>query len=228
MLASDIFKRVLEILQDNKARRWTLPELCMWINDALREIALQKPTAVSRTIQMDLDEGTLQALPEDYLSFIKPVRNMVGGKPGRTISTIHAATLDAQQPDWHSGRHVRFRPEVRHFVFDEADPRVFYCYPGNTGTGRIEVIAAREPDPVVPTGAGDAMSSYDVEMDIQSIYSNPIIDFVLFRAYAKDSQNAGAAQRAVLYYQQFANSLGIKAQVDGFSNPKYKAREAAV
>jgi hypothetical protein len=47
-------------------------------------------------------------------------------------------------------------------------------------------------------------------ISLPDIYGNALGDYVLYRAYTKDSEYAGNAQRAVAHYTAFANALGIE------------------
>ena len=47
-----------------------------------------------------------------------------------------------------------------------------------------------------------------------------MLDFMLYRAYQKDTEYAGDMNKAGVYMQSFQQSLGIKNQVDAGSTPK--------
>jgi len=49
---------------------------------------------------------------------------------------------------------------------------------------------------------------------IDDIYANALMDYMMYRAYQKDSEFANL-NRAAVYYQAFTTSLGIKSQADG-------------
>ena len=50
-------------------------------------------------------------------------------------------------------------------------------------------------------------------------YSNALIDYCLFRAFMKDAEFAGNAQRAATHYQLFTVSVTGKAQIDALIKP---------
>lgn len=228
MKASEIMTRASTILLDDDYTRWTMPELAMWLTDALREVAVVVPKATSKNIVVDLVEGTRQELPSNCQQLLRVVRNvdMVGdNRVGKGVVTIvQREGLDSQNPNWHDGQYVRFRPYARHFVFDETDPLTFYVWPGNDGTGHIEAVVSVIPDAIKPTANADPylLESYDVPLGVIDVYANALLDYTLYRAYCKDAQNAGAANRAGLYYQQFSQSLGIRANAELVNSPNYK------
>lgn len=229
MKASELMMRASLILQDEDYTRWTMTELARWVTDALREVALYVPTATARNIVIPLVEGTRQTLPKDCAQLLRVVRNvdMEGdNRVGKGVITIvDRRLLDSQNPNWHDGQYQRFKPYARHFVFDETDPLTFYVWPGNDGTGNIEAVVSVIPKAVVADEGKDpeSLDSYGMTIDILDIYANLMLDYTLYRAYCKDSQNAGAAQRAALYYQQFTSALGIKSNSEMMNSPNFKA-----
>lgn len=229
MKASEIMDRASRILLDDDYTRWTMTELAEWLTDALREVAMQVPTATARNMVLNLVEGTFQTLPASCQQLLRVVRNVdvVGdNRVGKGVVTIvDRNALDAQNPNWHDGNYVRFKPYARHFIFDETDPLTFYVWPGNDGTGHLEAVVSVVPNAVKAAAGADPedINSYDTELDILDVYSNLILDYTLYRSYCKDAQNAGAAQRAALFYQQFAQALGIKTNASMVNSPNYKA-----
>lgn len=207
------------VLLDEDHIRWPLAELASWINLAVKAIVLAKPSASSRSIVIELAEGTLQHVPQTGtptpLGLLRIVRNIEKVGPprvgGRIVNATPRAALDAAEPDWHNPRRVRFRKEVRQYVFDESTPLEFYVYPGNDGTGLVEAAVSVLPAAVAPT---DDLAAWDVEIGLPEPYSEPVLNYVLYRAYAKDDPAKSSG-----YYSQFATAIGIKIQVEGASSP---------
>lgn len=226
--AKALLDRARRVIQDETNVRWPLPELRLWLNDALREIGLVKPTAYSTSAVITLSQGTLQRLPDAYTSVMRIVRNLKSTtdsprQGGAAIRTVDRETLDAQSPNWHDGTKLKYQKTVRNAAFESADPRAFYVYPGNDGTGVVEAIVSKIPTAVPAPGSGvDDINNYDVNIDIHDIYSNVLLDYILFRAYSKDAQYAGSAQRAAAHYALFSNALGVKVANEGALNPNVK------
>lgn len=230
--ARDVFEKAGILLNDTgelSARRWPLAELCGWLNDGMKAIVIQKPSASAVNVSLSLVRGTLQTIPQGYVSILRPVRNVRAERsdrqPRKTISVIPEEQLSALNPAWHDEYSVRYMQQVKHFVFDEANPRAFYVYPGNDGTGAIEVVLCAEPQEIKPiNGVNPAdLAAYDVAIPLEDIYSGVLLDYVLYRARSKDAQEAGSATRAALHYQQFANALGIKINVEANTSPNVKS-----
>jgi hypothetical protein len=212
--------------------RWPLSELRLWLNDALREITLIKPTAFSSSFVFLLSQGSYQRIPDAYISVLRVTTNLkdvsvAPRNPGRAIRAVSREMLDAQNPSWQDRAVNRPTREVRSVVYDDNEPLAFWVYPPNDGTGIVDVIATQVPAgvPAVVSPADPAdINQYDVNLtDVSNIYSNTILDYMLYRAYSKDSQFAGSAQRAAAYYAQFSQSLGVNIQNERTINQNTKA-----
>lgn len=230
--ARDVFEKAGILLNDTgklSTRRWPLDELCGWLNDGLKAIVIQKPSASAVNVSLPLVRGTLQTIPGGYVSILRPVRNVRAERsdrqPRKTISVVSDEQLSNLNPAWHDEYSVRYMQQVKHFVFDEANPRAFYVYPGNDGTGAIEAVLCAEPKLIQPKDGINPtdLAAYEVEVPIEDIYSGVLLDYVLYRARSKDAQESGNATRAALHYQQFANALGIKINVEANTSPNAKS-----
>lgn len=233
-LASAVLDRARTIALDETSVRWPLVELCKWLNDGQREIVVHKPSALARNAPLNLAAGTLQIVPPIYLGLLRLTRNLtavVGDvrTGGRVVRVASREMLDAQNPDWHNPVALPYAKQVRHFVVDEQDPMHFYVYPGNDGTGIVEGIFAGNPDDVqIDVGADpEKLESYDKPLEFQDPYGNALIDYVLYRAYSKDSNFVGSGQRAAAHYAQFANLLDIKVRNDLAVSPNLAAQQRA-
>lgn len=234
-LASEVLDRARRLIQDETSVRWPLVELVMWLDDGQREVALQKPSAASANRVVTLQAGTLQSIPDDAIALLRIVRNIqsVNGDArvgGSVIRICARDILDATNRNWHDNRDVRFSQTVKHYVYDEEDTRSFYVYPGNDGTGLVEAIVALDPVRIEPVRGIDVedLAAYEVALTLPGIYANALVDYVCYRAFAKDAQFAGSTQRAALHFQQFANAIGIKYNQEALSSPNKSPRTGAV
>jgi hypothetical protein len=221
--ARDVLWQARTTLQDGDQTRWTLEELRVHLNTGLDAITFYKPTAVSKTEILDLDEGTLQSLDEgvNMLRVIRNITSIADATPrvaGPIVTVIDKAILDVQFPGWHETAVVPFSSTVRHVVFDEMNPRSFYVYPGNDGTGRLECILAVKPTHIdAPTDPLD-IDEYTAEIDLPPIYINVLVDWVLHKAFQKDSAIPGAANRSVAHLNSFMQALGGRQAVEQAAN----------
>ncbi|OOY20885.1 hypothetical protein BMI86_10285 [Thioclava sp. DLFJ5-1] len=197
--AASIMKRASTILQDADAVRWTAVELRDWLNEAQRSIIIAKPNALSKTITIDLEEGTKQPVPDNVAILSRVMRNVSGS--GKAIKTLaRREILDNQVPNWHSSDGLPFAADVSMVWQDEMGMREFYVIPGNDGTGQIEAIVGVQPTNVpLPTGDVLDMENYDAELDFDDSYQGILLDLVLYRAFSKDSASPDAANRAQVH-----------------------------
>ena len=214
MQVQDITSPVSTILFDNTNVRWSITELTQYVNDGQRAIVLLRPDANAENKSVRLISGTKQAVPTDGISFINMTRNMGsdGNTPGRAVRIASREALDNEAPDWH---YNNFGTVLEHYVFDKANPLVFYVYPGvkpattgqpNGSTSNVwcEIIYSQIPTKVA--------NLTDV-LDLPDHYGPALQEYVLHRAYSKDASYAGNAQRAATHLQNFANGLQISMQV---------------
>jgi hypothetical protein len=221
MLAKDILKRASILAQDKGFVRWTPPELLLYLNDGAREIANYKPNAVTKTVEIALAAGTLQALPPEYISLIRVERNLgaAEGRPsGTAITVVSRSSLDLVIPGWADAGVLPAQSSVQHVIQDMQDPRSFHVVPGNDGTGIIQAVVSVLPvDIAEPANLLD-VEAYGDQVAIPDIFQNSLVDYVLYRAYSKDSTDGNSLARASAHYNQFANAIGMKIQADQTAN----------
>ena len=213
IISSSIITKAQRVLQDATGVRWDSSEMLGWLNSGQREILLFKPNAYVKYAPMQLVAGTRQLLPDDAVQLIDIPRNMgtTGTTPGRAIRQADREALDAAVPMWHA---ATANAVVRHYIYNVLEPRAFYVYPPQptTGRGYVEAIYGATPADAILSGA----------ITLDDIYETPLLDYMLYRAFSKDSEYANA-QRATMYYQSFLQAIGGKARVEGVANPAVSA-----
>ena len=213
--AKSVISSAQNTLQDAGGVRWLLPELLGYLNAGVREVALQKPSATAETTTMNLVEGTEQTLPSGYHRLLTGISNEGNG---RAITPVVREVLDMQIPGWHSTSVLPFNVSVSHICDDPFDTSKFHVCPGNDGLGEIRAILSRLPAPIALPATPMDIDSYTATVEIPDIYENALVDYICYRAFSKDINVAGAAQRAQAHYQLFQGALGIKRQVDMTEN----------
>lgn len=216
-----VIDRVQATLQDTTGIRWPVnDELVLWVNDAQREIALLKPDASATNETITLTSGTKQSIPSGGNRLLRVVRNMSAASAGtgkRSIRLVSREILDSQTPDWHDPSvtgDAAHTSVVKHYMYDEQDPRNFYVYPGVSGSAYIEIVYSANPATVTSSD----------NLSIPDIYANSVMNYVLYMAYMKDAEYAGNNQRAANHYQLFTASVTGKAQVDLITTPNAESR----
>lgn len=205
--------RAAALLHDVTYDRWTQAEHLTYINDGQKEISLIKPDAYVVNVAYQLVAGTKQSIPDGTSSFQDPssstiaagiqlldvVRNMGtdGLTPGNVITLTDMERLDMAYPGWHS---ETASATVIHYMFRETDPKRFYTYPKQPAAsmGWIEIIMAAVPPDLSLIGS---------TIEVDNIYQNALINYMLHKAYMKDAEYAANRSLADKYYDLFQKSL---------------------
>lgn len=222
---SSVLTKVGILLQDPTNVRWTQSELLGWLSDAQREVVLYKPEACVANIVVQFASGkTRQSIAGSIspvgstmaynpVRLIEVIRNHGYGTgatntPGRSISFVDRAVMDAQNPDWHTDSSGT--QGVRHYMHDPRDPMTFYVWPKQTVNPYLEICFSYLPAQVTSTSGN---------LSVADIFASAVVDYILFRCYSKNAEYAGDANLAVAHYQAFANAMGIKGKVDAETSP---------
>lgn len=209
---ASVIDKAQVILQDTTGIRWPDDELLGWLNDGQREIVLYKPNAFVKNTSVLLTTGTKQGLPADGVQLIDVVRNMGtnGSTPGRAVRITIREILDSQIPNWHTEAATN---EVKHFMYSMLDPKNYYVYPPNTGLGYVELIY----------GAAPTEATLQSTITLDDIYQTILVDYILYRAYSKDTEFAADSNRASSHQQAYLTALAGKAKVEVGANPNAMA-----
>ena len=92
-------------------------------------------------------------------------------------------------------------------------------FPGNTGAGKIQIVAAKRPATLAVPGSPTVLGSYTATMEIDDAYQPAIVDYVLSKALQKEVASPSAAARAQAFYARWAQTFGIKLQSEKRANP---------
>jgi hypothetical protein len=197
---AEIIGRVNTQLVDVAWLRWPKAELLDYYNDAIRAVIIVRPDAGERSELLTCVEGTKQQLPVGANRLLDITR--VAG--GRVIRPVPRETLDTQFPDWHFST-----GGIEGYCYDEQTPRTFYVFPGTVAGVQLDAVVSRIPESV-------SISQVDkgAAVSLDELYTNPIIEWMLYRCYSKDSQNGANSQLALQHYQAFNDQLGVKTQAE--------------
>ena len=201
-----LISRAATLVQDTTGTRWPKAELLNWYNDAVLAVVGLRPDAHVRNESFPCEAGTKQTIPVTGLKLINVRRNLGGNKS--VIRKIPEQQLNDQVPDWHDP--ANSGTFAMHYVYDDRDPKTFYLYPGVPAAHPIEIVYSVAP-------AAAVIANFDTDTQVialDDIYANPILDFMLYRAYSKDANYTANAGRAQMHYQAFAEALGAKTQAD--------------
>lgn len=213
VLISGLIRRAQRILQDVLGTRWDEPELLDWFNDGRRELAVVKPAEFAVRLPVELEPGTLQRLPKDAFQLLRVDCNLLSvspRQPGRAVTIVERRVMNTMHPRWQEDEAFPFEAQARHYVYDDIEPTTFHVFPGNDGTGAVEVSVA-----VLPADA----TATSEPIGVRDIFANALVDYMLYRAFAKDADYPGNAERSGTHYAAFASAIGAKASVEAAITP---------
>src|SRR5471030_1618608 len=196
------------LLVDPLWLRWPQPELLDYYNNAVRATIIVLPYAGATVEVIDCVPGTRQSLPSGAIRLLDVTR-VVGG---RAVRPVPREVLDSQYPDWHS-----MTGTVERYCYDESIPKTYHVFPGALSGVQLEAEVARIPAPA-------GMSDLESDIPLDELYVNPIVEFMLYRAYSKDAESAANSSLAATHYQNWSDLLGVKTQAEQTQGKKKQAQ----
>lgn len=192
-----VLNMVSRELTDESNRSWTLASLVSYYNSALAAMANYRPDLFAHTLVHTCVAGTRQTLPPGAGQLITVERNTGGG----AIRFIEHAQLDEQDPEWVNGTGHQV---VEAYCYDVANPGVFWLYPGVAEGVRVDVVLC-----VLPAAVTTMSLTAGAEVALDDAWLTPLMDWIVYRAYLRDSDDAANSARGQLHQQAFANYLGV-------------------
>lgn len=217
-VVGDVLNRASRLLQDTAKVRYTNEELLLFFNDAQREVVLHRPDANTVNFNFTCSAGSKQTLGTQDLRLVDVVRNV----NGRVVTQVDRKLLDDTLPNWHNAT-ATLDKKIEHFIYESGDPKNFYVYPNALNTHQLEIVTSRAPSDITVSN----FSTDTQTIGLDDLYANAILDYLLYRAYQKDSEFSGSVNQAQMHFQSFANGLGIKTRSDAATDPRPNMRPAA-
>ena len=197
--AYNLILRAQNILQDTTGQQWSEQDLLREVNAGQTMLAVLAPDACTTKRPVQLVAGVRQQLPADCIEAMGITRNL--GSDGLTVGDVvfpvDLANLSGFIPGWEAGTPAS---SVSGFHYDANLPREFIVYPPAVAGIYVEA-AMRIAPPVIVYDDADAWQT--AGLSINPKYEEALLEFVLFRAYAKDSEDAQNLNRSNLHQQAF-------------------------
>jgi hypothetical protein len=181
----------------------------VWLHQGEIEILTHAPTAGATTANLEIEGGQVQqTLPVQYWALLDITTNLgiAGTTQGRDITRTSLDRMQAAKPSW---RRDRSR-EVRHYMQDERDERTFYVWPALQATAVVEARLVVQP--VLSSDLADVLTVGDK-------WLNAMVDYVLYKAFSQDGEEASNLDRAMTHYMAFAQTIGLKLQKRAKAGP---------
>lgn len=196
---------VSDTLLDTARRTWDYPELVGYLNEALRATSFVKPDMFTVRDFVTLAAGIAQDLPEGAVALLDISDNEVSG---RAITQTDLALLQEENRFWPAATQ---EVDAENYAADPRTPRRFYIFPPNDGTGSVRITYGAVPDTL--TGSSGE------EIPVPSSYQTALTNFVLAKAYAKNSRKQDLTKSSA-YMQQWGALLGLKSTAQIAVAPK--------
>jgi len=198
-LASALIAQAHTIQEDAAATRWPDAEHLDWLNAGSREIAVFVADANTVIANIDLVAGSKQTLPAGALSLKRLIRNMGAGgaTPGEAPRPSSMREMDSVAPNWHSTAPATL--VVKNWMYDPMEPLTYYVYPPMSGATKVEAAY-----PAYPT----AVASVGTAITLPDRFAGALLDYMLYRAFLKDTDIPGMAARAQFHLGQFNTAIG--------------------
>lgn len=203
--------RARDLLQDPTGIRWSDAELLRWMNDAQSMIASLRPDLVSKTGVHSCASGSLQDLGAQgsggTVSAPTRLLDVIKNADGRGVTQVDRKIMDTVE-NWHNAG----ADKTKHFVFDERTPTLFMVYPQAVTAALLTVSYSYTP--------ADLTNAAAETIKVPDSCATAMLDLTMFKAYSKDSEFAGNAQRAQAYLASAMQFLVESAKVSASTSPK--------
>ena len=207
------------LLVDRTKKQWPESELLGWLNDGMLAILQYRPDAFTAVRTEQLVVGTRQAVPSADLRLLDVPRNMgiSGVTPGRAVRYMDRSDLDLINPTWHNATPGA---TVRHWIYDQRVPRIWWCYPPQPTTSRgfVELFVSATPTPMTIASIDGASSTSLLPME--DTWLNVLLQWTVYRAFSKDNEYTQPGGKASLALNEFLVSLGVKTVTHVRFDPK--------
>lgn len=200
---SQMINQAARLVVDKNMIRW---DKAFWVdayNAAVRAVLAVRPDALTKTELVTCVAGTSQTIPTDARYLIDVIRNDAGGAISGPISL---KMFNDYRPDW---RNSSGAPEASGYLYDERNKDTFYVYPGVNAGIKIECVFAWEP-----TAISESDFDVDTLSELNPMYDNAIIEWLIYRAFSEDSEITANNQRAQTAISTFRLLLGDKTNGD--------------
>lgn len=236
----DILFAVSTQLQDvdPQFERYTQRELVTWLNEGQKAIAKYVPSSCSRVDAVKLSAGTKQSIQKIVaanvlrdgvspsadvygIAVMSVVRNMGanGLTPGKAVRITDRETLDAYTPNWHTETGT----EIAGYVYDPKTPQVFFVTPGvkSDAVVWVDLQYMFNPPEISVTGSYGMDDADTTTVGIDESNTDDLTNYILARAYAKDSESSNVAM-SNMYGGQFVSSINAQATAITGVNPNLR------
>lgn len=215
----DLLAKVQTLLQDATGVRWPLLELQGWLNDGYRDTLVLRPDSNTLIGEFACVAGPRQNVTTSFVNaerLMSVLRNTAATSSKGAVALVTRTSLDSMIRNWFAETQS---VNVELYVFDPRTPKEFMVYPPATSLARLEVMYTQVPSPHTLTAEQLANTATAETIRIADTFATALSDYVLYRAYSKNTESTTNAAKASAYFQSFQAALGVKGQAEAASQP---------
>lgn len=203
----ELISNALTVLKDPTAVRWTGLELQAWLNAGYREIVNRRPDANAQVGIFACVAGYRQTLNafSNAQRLLEVIANAALTSNKKSIRLVDRQTMDDQRPGWTAETPAI---SIEKYMFDHRLPKEFLTYPPATATSQVEIVYSTFPLPHTLSEVQLLNPATAETINLDDTYANVLLDYMLYRAYSKDVEQANNAARATAYFQATLEALG--------------------
>lgn len=195
--------------------RWPRPTVLEYLNEALIEVATYRPEAFSSEVEFTLVPGARQQLPNK--GTLENVVNTDGSVAHPSDDKIFKAFSPyapcAPTPVFVNGQ-VKYA--IKSYAVDSGDPTVFYVSPSVPSASLTPVRLTINGVPPRYT-----LADWDTAIAMRVSFYNNVIDYMMARAYQRDTESQVSQAQAQRLFQLFYQTMGAKYKIDSARNSGY-------
>ncbi len=207
LLAGELFASCNFELNDPGFVRWTEVELADYLTGGLAQMAALKPTLFTVFDSLRLGPGVVQAVPGEFTELIDVLYNLnPDGSKGERI--VLASFTSARALGRTSCTETRSGVyEVRSVTIHPTNDSYFYVDPPVPDIVPYPAVwVLVRLGPTVITSATDAVPMANTTPEM---FREALKDWMLYRAWAKDTESANSFELSQAHYKAFMQFLGV-------------------
>lgn len=203
---STVVNEARDILIDAAKVTWADSELIGYLNEFARTTAQVKHDLHTIREAIGLEAGVSQEVTSDInaVALLDITSNVASGT---TVTQVDKALLDETNRFWPADDQTT---DVDNFSMNVKEPLRFYVTPPNNGYGLVNAVLG-----VIP----EAVAALDDPWPVHEQWQAAAVNFVLARAYAKNSQKQDLV-KSNAYMQEWGKLIGLKSTTQIAFTPK--------
>jgi hypothetical protein len=207
LTAGVLFRACAIELLDLDYVRWTKDDLAEYLTDAISVTAALKPTLFNSFVPLGLQPGAVQTVPGEYAELVDILFNLhkdgTHGEPinkgsftaARALGRSSCAPIDGVG---YVVRSYTVHPENDTYFI--VDPPV----PPNEPYPCVWALVQLAPNVILTERDAVVMANTTPEL-----YRSVLLEWMLYRAFARDTESSDSFNRSQAHYKAFSQFLGL-------------------